>query len=45
MCPIVQVIVWRAGENAELAWRGSGNKPGWLAEVLAAGKPLEQFAI
>ncbi|MDQ7260850.1 H-NS histone family protein [Paracoccus sp. PS-1] len=32
-------------ENPELTWSGRGRKPGWIAEALAAGKTLEDFAI
>ena len=36
---------YRHPENAEITWSGRGRKPAWLAEALAAGKSLEDFAI
>lgn len=27
------------------AWTGRGLRPKWLAEAIAAGKPLEEFAV
>ncbi|MBT0782153.1 H-NS family nucleoid-associated regulatory protein [Paracoccus sp. pheM1] len=32
-------------ENPDLTWSGRGRKPRWIAEGLAAGKALEDFAI
>ncbi|WP_199258266.1 H-NS histone family protein [Paracoccus binzhouensis] len=36
---------YRHPENPALTWSGRGRKPGWIADALAAGKPLEDFAI
>lgn len=36
---------YRHPENAEITWSGRGRKPAWIAEALAAGKSLEDFAI
>ena len=32
-------------ENAAGTWTGRGRKPKWVAEVLAAGRKLEEFLI
>lgn len=32
-------------ENPSITWSGRGRKPQWIAEGLAAGKSLEDFAI
>ncbi|WP_245696247.1 H-NS family nucleoid-associated regulatory protein [Alloyangia pacifica] len=34
-----------APQNREVTWSGRGRKPAWLAEEIAAGKKLEDFAI
>ncbi len=36
---------YRHPENSEITWSGRGRKPAWIAEALAAGKSLEDFAI
>lgn len=36
---------YRHPENPALTWSGRGRKPGWIAEALADGKALEDFAI
>jgi DNA-binding protein H-NS len=36
---------YRHPENPAVTWSGRGRKPGWIAEGLAAGKALEDFAI
>lgn len=36
---------YRHPKNAQITWSGRGRKPAWIAEALAAGKSLEDFAI
>ncbi len=36
---------YRHPENREVTWSGRGRKPAWLAEEIASGKELEDFAI
>jgi DNA-binding protein H-NS len=36
---------YRHPENPEITWSGRGRKPAWIAEGLAAGRTLEDFAI
>ncbi|MCL4068163.1 H-NS histone family protein [Pseudomonas sp. GX19020] len=36
---------YRHPENPEITWSGRGRKPGWIADALASGKALEDFAI
>ena len=36
---------YRHPENAEITWSGRGRKPAWIAEALASGKSLDDFAI
>jgi hypothetical protein len=36
---------YRHPENAEITWSGRGRKPAWIAEALASGKSLGDFAI
>ena len=36
---------YRHPENAEITWSGRGRKPAWLAEAIAGGKSLKDFAI
>ncbi len=36
---------YRHPVNPALTWSGRGRKPGWIAEALAGGKALEDFAI
>ncbi|WJS84202.1 H-NS histone family protein [Paracoccus sp. TOH] len=39
------VAKYRHPENPTLTWSGRGRKPGWIADALAAGKSLGDFAI
>ncbi|WP_028714456.1 H-NS family nucleoid-associated regulatory protein [Paracoccus sp. J55] len=39
------VAKYRHPENPEITWSGRGRKPAWIADALAAGKTLEDFAI
>ncbi|MCL4068906.1 H-NS histone family protein [Pseudomonas sp. GX19020] len=36
---------YRHPENPEITWSGRGRKPAWIADALAAGKSLDDFAI
>ena len=36
---------YRHPENPEVTWTGRGRRPAWIAEGLASGKKLEDFAI
>jgi DNA-binding protein H-NS len=36
---------YRHPEDPSLTWSGRGKRPRWLAEALASGKSLEDFAI
>ncbi len=36
---------YRHPENPEITWSGRGRKPAWIADALATGKSLEEFAI
>ena len=36
---------YRHPEDSSLTWSGRGKRPKWLAEALASGKGLEDFAI
>ena len=36
---------YRHHDNPMITWSGRGRKPAWIADALAAGKSLEDFAI
>ncbi|MFC3059153.1 H-NS histone family protein [Paenirhodobacter populi] len=41
----VSVPKYRNPADPEQTWTGRGRKPGWIAEALAQGKPIEDFEI
>lgn len=36
---------YRHPDNIDLTWTGRGRKPGWVSELLATGKTLDDIAI